>query len=168
MGTAAWAPPKPPLVATVDLAELEVVEVRVYDDLARTLVAAIELVSPANKDRPVLRRAFVAKCAAYLQERVCVVVVDIVTGRRHNFHAALLEFLDAGESAVQAIRSNLYAVTYRTRKTPKRVRIEAWPVALTLGTPLPIMPLWLSGRFALPLDLERTYRVTCENLSIDL
>src|SRR5205807_2426364 len=32
-----------------------------------TLVGAIELISPRNKDRPEARRAFAAKCSAYLQ-----------------------------------------------------------------------------------------------------
>jgi hypothetical protein len=41
--------------------------VRIYDDEAnRTLVAAVELVSPSNKDRPASREAFATKCAAYL------------------------------------------------------------------------------------------------------
>jgi hypothetical protein len=35
-------------------------------------VAAIEIVSPANKDRPEHRRKFVAKCAALLQQGVSV------------------------------------------------------------------------------------------------
>lgn len=42
--------------------------VHIYDtERERTLVAAIELVSPANKDRPEKRNAFVGKCAALLQ-----------------------------------------------------------------------------------------------------
>src|SRR5262249_36618118 len=49
----------------VDLADQYEYEVLVYDhSRARQLVAAIELVSPANKDRPENRRAFVTKCAA--------------------------------------------------------------------------------------------------------
>src|SRR5947209_7298680 len=36
----------------------------------RRLVAAVEIVSPANKDRPDHRGAFVARCAALLQQGV--------------------------------------------------------------------------------------------------
>src|SRR5262245_34772754 len=44
-----WVPPQPTVVTAVDLAGLDVCEVRVYDDeTARTLVAAVEVVSPAN------------------------------------------------------------------------------------------------------------------------
>jgi hypothetical protein len=42
-------------------------EVRVYSfSDGRTLVEAIELISPGNKDRREERRAFATKCASYL------------------------------------------------------------------------------------------------------
>jgi hypothetical protein len=48
-------------------------EVRIFDvERERALVAAIEFVSPANKDRPESRQAFVAKCAALLRKGVAV------------------------------------------------------------------------------------------------
>lgn len=50
------------------------------------LVAAIELVSPANKDPADTRRAFVAKCASYLSQGIGLIVVDIVTTRHANLH----------------------------------------------------------------------------------
>src|SRR5205085_1114056 len=69
-------------------------EVRIYDaERGRTLVAAIEIVSPANKDRPEKRNAFVGKCAALLRNGVAVSVVDIVTIRRFNLYAELLAFI---------------------------------------------------------------------------
>ena len=54
------------------------------------LVAVVELVSPGNKDRPEHRQAFVTKCAAYLQEQVNIVMVDVVTTRHANLHRELL------------------------------------------------------------------------------
>ena len=69
-------------------------EVRVFDTKSgRRLVAAVEIVSPANKDRPEHRRAFVAKCAALIQNRVCVAIVDLVTTRTSNLYGELLELL---------------------------------------------------------------------------
>src|SRR5437867_12509772 len=45
--------------------------VHVFSNIAGpTLVAAIELVSPGNKDREDTRRAFAVKCAAYLQRGI--------------------------------------------------------------------------------------------------
>lgn len=69
-------------------------EVRIFDlERERTLVAAIELVSPANKDRPESRQGFVAKCAALLRKGVAVSLVDLVTVRRFNLYAQLMEFV---------------------------------------------------------------------------
>jgi hypothetical protein len=59
------APPLPPptLTVDVDFPEQYSYEVLVFDlERERRLVAAIELVSPANKDRPESRRLFAAKC----------------------------------------------------------------------------------------------------------
>lgn len=86
-GPATFTAPAPTLTLTLDtdLAEQDEYEVRVYDaHRGRRLVAAIEIVSPANKDRPESRRAFVAKTAALLQQDVCVSVVDVVTVRQFN------------------------------------------------------------------------------------
>lgn len=48
-------------------------EVLIYDvEPDRKLVAAVEIVSPANKDRPESRQMFVAKCASLLQKGVCI------------------------------------------------------------------------------------------------
>jgi hypothetical protein len=167
VATAVWAPPQPPLVIPVDLAGVEVFEIRVYDaDRARTLVAAIELVSPGNKDRSENRRALLDKCAAYLREGVSVIVIDIVTSRRHNFHAALMELFNGGEAAARAVTSDLYAVAYRVRLVGTRTQLEAWPAALAIGAPLPTMPLWLGENYAVPLDLEAAYREACRSTAI--
>src|SRR5438067_3554733 len=94
VATAVWAPARPTLAVATDLPAQDVYEVRVYDEKRHfRLVAAVELVSPANKDRPDHRRAFVAKCAALLQERVAVVIVDVVTIRTLNLYGELLDLL---------------------------------------------------------------------------
>jgi hypothetical protein len=58
--------------AEIDVLPAEAVyEVQVFDEKRGSrLVAAVEIVAPANKDRPEKRRAFVAKCAALLRNRV--------------------------------------------------------------------------------------------------
>ncbi|HEY7312681.1 MAG TPA: DUF4058 family protein [Gemmataceae bacterium] len=167
VATEVWAPPQPPLVIPVDFTTLETFEIRIYDaERTRTLVAAVELVSPGNKDRPENRRAFLDKCAAYLREGVSVVVVDIVTSRRHNFHVALMELFNGGETAMRAITSDLYAVAYRVRLVGKRTQLEAWPAALALGGPLPTMPLWLTESLCVPLELEAGYQAACRYAAI--
>src|SRR4051812_25337281 len=70
------------LVVETEVPDTDEYEIRVYDTKrGRCLVAAVEIVSPANKDRPEHRRIFVAKCAALLQQRVSVAIVDLVTVR---------------------------------------------------------------------------------------
>jgi hypothetical protein len=94
VATAAWAPPRPTLDVVTDLADQDEYEVRVYDTKRkRRLVAAVEIVSPGNKDRPENRRAFVTKCAARLQQRVSVAIVDLVTTRQFNLYGDLLELI---------------------------------------------------------------------------
>jgi hypothetical protein len=63
--TQVWAPPTP--VAVMPAEFPDDFEVQVFSSMTGpTLVAAIELVSPGNKDRHETRRDFAAKCAAYL------------------------------------------------------------------------------------------------------
>ena len=89
VATAVWAPPTPTLAVQTDLPALDEYEVRVYDTRSGLrLVAAIEIVSPANKDRPERRRVFVAKCAGLLQDGVCVAMVDLVTNRSSNLYGS--------------------------------------------------------------------------------
>lgn len=65
VATTVWAPPQPTVSVETKLAEYDEYEVRIYDARkGRHLVAAIEIVSPANKDRSEHRNIFVAKCGA--------------------------------------------------------------------------------------------------------
>src|SRR2546427_2541798 len=95
-GVAVWAPPKPVATAPLDFQDTDIFEVQVLsEEEGPRLVAAIELVSPANKDRPANRRMFAIKCASYLQSGVSVIIVDVVTERAGNLQAELLELLHA-------------------------------------------------------------------------
>ena len=70
-------------------------EVRVYQDLGGAeLRGAIELVSPANKDREASRRTFAARCASHLKHGIGVVVVDVVTNRQADLHRELFDLLE--------------------------------------------------------------------------
>lgn len=68
VAVAAQAPPAPTLTLDTELPEQYAYEVLVFDlERNRRLVAAVELVSPANKDRPESRQLFVSKCLNLLQ-----------------------------------------------------------------------------------------------------
>lgn len=44
--------------------------------------------------------------------------------------------------------------------------LETWAYPLTIGSPLPVLPLWLTESLVIPLDLEQSYEQTCSDLSI--
>jgi Protein of unknown function (DUF4058) len=158
VATAVWAPPRPTLTFAVDFHRLDVFEVQVHREGGLELVAAIELVSPRNKDRQTARHNFAAKWAAYLQAGVSVVVVDVVTGRGGDLYAALLEqlALTPGEDG----HGDLYAVACRSVPPDQPGRLETWVAPLAVGSLLPTLPLWLEADLAVPLDLERSYEAT--------
>jgi hypothetical protein len=156
--TAVWAPPRPTSSVAVDWHRLDVFEVQVHREGGLELVAAVELVSPRNKDRPTARRNFAAKCAAYLQAGVSVVVIDVVTGRRDSLYAALLEQLSLTEG--DNGHADLYAVACRVVPPDEPALLETWVTPLAVGLPLPTLPLWLESDLAVPLDLERSYEAT--------
>ncbi|HEV3340590.1 MAG TPA: DUF4058 family protein [Pirellulales bacterium] len=125
------------------------------------LVAAIELVSPANKDRPSHRRMFAVKCASYLQSGVSVMVVDMVTERAGNLHAELLQLLEAHVSTPGQDSHDLYAAAYRTVAGSQGLTLETWAESLGLRQALPTLPLWIMPDLGLPMDLELTYQAAC-------
>jgi hypothetical protein len=164
-----YAPPAPPLTGEVAFTDPDLFEVQIYkQDGVWKLVAAIELVSPANKDRPSHRRAFATKVASYLQQGVSVVTVDIVTERQANLHAELAELLHLPDSFDWQSPTGLSAAVYRVVK-PKdqnQERLDVWPYPLAVGEPLSTVPLWLSPVLAVPLELELTYANACRALRI--
>jgi hypothetical protein len=167
VATAVWAPSRPTITLMTDLPELDEYEVRVYDSgRGRRLVAAVEIVSPANKDRPEHRGAFVAMCAALLQQHVSVTIVDLVTTRNFNLYRDLLELIGQADPSLGPEPPPLYAVASRGKKQGDGWLLEAWAHALALGQPLPTLPLWLADNFAVPLELEASYEETCRVLRI--
>jgi hypothetical protein len=161
-----WAPPAPGLAVAVELPASDEVEVQVFaDDGDPRLAAAVELVSPRNKDRATARQAFAVKCVGYMQQGSSVVVVDTVTTRRADLHAAILALLgvDAGASSPGVLSAVSYRAVGREKDTQQ---LQIWPAPLALGQPLPTLPLWIASDFSVPLDLEGSYRATCADLRI--
>lgn len=134
------------------------VEVQIHDCReGKTLVAVIELVSPANKDRAEHRRAFAAKCLTYLHRGIGVVVADIVTERRANLHNELLAMLGEANEPSFPAETHLYAVAYRPSRRGEQNLLDLWPESLALDRPLPVLPLALRGGPCIPVDLEAAY-----------
>lgn len=150
----------PPLTTTaLPLIFPDEVEIQVIStETGPTLVGAIELISPGNKDRPEARLAFAAKCASYLHQGIGLVIIDIVTNRLANLHNELIDLLKQDAAHRFPGASNLYAVSYR----PARLASGADQAAISfyelgLDKPLPTVPLPLRRGPTLPLDLETAY-----------
>ncbi len=169
VATAVWAPPRPTLDVITNLPDQDEYEVRIYDTKRhRRLVAAVEIVSPANKDRPENRRAFVTKCAALLQQRVSVAVVDLVTTRQFNLYGDLLEQIGETDPALapEPQPPSLYAAACRWIRRGEAWHFQTWNHPLALGQPLPTLPLWLTDDLAVPLELEASYEEACSILRL--
>jgi hypothetical protein len=160
VGPKVWAPPAADGVLPAVFPET--FEVRVLStDTGPRLVAAIELISPSNKDRPAERRAFAIKCASYLYQGISVIIVDIVTNRRANLHNDILQIMGAADTIQLPPEVNLYAVAYRPLRRSKGDEIDVWRSPLVLGQPLPTLALGLRADLVIPVDFEATYAETC-------
>lgn len=167
IATAVSAPPQPSWTFGVDFPAQDVFEVRLYDEERESrLVAVVELVSPRNKDRPEARHDFTIKCAAYLQQQVGLIVVDIVTDRQADLYAELLELLRLANGNAGSEETSLHAAAYRVTKESSRWQMDAWLERLRVGAALPTLPLWLASNFSVLLDLEATYEETCQVLRL--
>lgn len=128
------------------------------------LVGAVELVSPANKDRSGSRDAFTAKCEAYLSRGIGVCIIDVVSIPRGSLHDVLIDRLGRqGE-----IRSeNLYASAFRPVARHGASLLDIWLEDLQIGSPLPSLPLFLRDGPCIEVPLEATYTETREGLKLD-
>jgi hypothetical protein len=164
-GDVGWAPAAPQLSIAVEWPSIDEIRVEVFfDDGDPRLAAAIELVSPRNKDRPRARQAFAGKCADHLRHGRGLVVVDVVTTRRADLHADLLAALGADPEDAQP--RPLAAIAYKSIAADHDGKLLAWPVELQIGQPLPTLPLWLAGDLSVPLNLESSHTAACADIRI--
>jgi hypothetical protein len=154
-----WTPPAPTLTVPMTLLT-DVVEVEVLStEAGPVLIGAIELVSPANKDRAAHRDAFVSKCASLLQQVVGLIVVNMVTDRRADLHADLVQRLSGSDPGARSTAP--WAAAYRPWQEVQETRLEIWREDLAVGAALPTLPFWLKKGPCLKIDLEATYLRTC-------
>lgn len=141
-------------------------EIRVFRESGGAqLVAAIELVSPGNKDDEDSRRAFATKVASYLHNSVAVVIIDVVTERLANLHDEIMPLVTS--DVVPAMgKGMLYAVAYQPILLNGKATVDLWKYQLAVGESLPSVPLWLNAILAVPVDLEATYSISLKRARI--
>jgi hypothetical protein len=153
-----WTSP-PPLASYPFEMSGVVVEVGIFSRSGGPqLAGAVELVSPANKDRPLNREAFVSKCVSYLQAGVGLVLVDVVTERPADLHRELLVRLGLADPGPGPVLSGS---AFRPVEREGRRQLDVWHEPIAVGQRLPTLPLWLRGGLCLPVELEATYERTC-------
>lgn len=122
------------------------------------LIALIEILSPANKDRPDSIDAFCEKVAAALNAGVNVLVVDLFPPGPHDpngMHGALLDRLAVAiepDEDEPSADEPLMLVAY-TGPPP----IDLYVERAAPGVPLPDMPLFLDRDHYVNVPLAATY-----------
>jgi hypothetical protein len=126
------------------------------------LVAAVEVISPRDKDRPVARTAYLARYLGYLLESVHLMLIDV--HRRplaFSFADRIAEELHVTQPPCPAP----LAVSYRVGEpaaTGGRI-LAIWRRPLAAGAPLPSLPLPLTDELSVSIDLEQTYARAAED-----
>lgn len=125
------------------------------------LVAAIELVSPRNKDRHSAQAAYTGAYAGYLLRGVHLLLVDV---HRKPLAFSFADRVAAELGVAQPPLPSPFAVGYRVGgPVPSGGRMLAvWRRPLAVGEPLPPMTLALSADEVVSVDLDATYRRASE------
>ena len=121
------------------------------------MVAAVEVISPANKERPAERASSVTRYAAYLLNCVNLMVIDLLPRPRNfSFADAIAAELNLPD---QRPLPTPFAISYLigTQATDHGRHLGIWRRRLEVGTPLPAISLPLNVREEVQIDLEATY-----------
>ena len=121
------------------------------------LVALLEIVSPANKDRPKTVEEFASKAASALRAGIHLLVIDLFPPGRHDpygMHGAIVQRLERTDDPYDLPPDEpLTLAAYEVG-----TRIEAYLEHLAVGADLPEMPLFLEPDRYVNVPLEETYQ----------
>lgn len=131
-------------------------EAAVHVERGGRLVAAVELVSPRNKDRPSARELYANRYLTYLSAGAHLLLVDV--HRRpinFGFSQLIAADLQADLPTLPAPSAFSYRVGAKAAFGGRTVAV--WREPLAVGEPLPTMPLALTPDVAVNVDLDGTY-----------
>ncbi len=131
-------------------------ETAVYVERQGRLIAAVELISPRNKDRPIARSAYLARYLGYLLEGAHLVLIDV--------HRRPVGFSFADQIATELHLEQPsvlppMAVSYRVGEpaaTGGRL-LAIWRRPMTVGDTLPPIPLPITSGQEVIINLDQTY-----------
>lgn len=119
------------------------------------LIAMIEIVSPANKDRSDSVRTFVSKTINALDLNIHVMLIDLIPPGAHDpngIHGVIWHELDELPDELTPDEP-LTLASYRAGPP-----VEAYLENCAIGATLPDMPLFLSNERYINVPLEATYQ----------
>ena len=160
--------PASPIVSEAKFPRVLEVFVDYIDRGRQITVGVVEIVSRANKDRPGSRDTFVSKCSNLLSQNVSLVMVDILAPPFFNLHNQLLETLDIKIGHLKENQETpLYCAAYhQILDEENKPAIEFWGYSLKVSDLLPELPLFITSDIAVPVNLERTYMESCDELKV--
>ncbi len=120
------------------------------------LVAAVELVSPRNKDRPSSREFYRNRYLSYLWSGVHLMLIDV---HRRPLGFSFVEAMAAEVECQLPVGPPPHVVSWNAGgSTPEGGQfLDGWYRSLAVGEPLPTLPLALTAERSLLVDLESTY-----------
>jgi len=132
----------------------------VHVDFHGQLIAALELVSPRNKDRADAKEAYANRYLGYLRLGVHLLLVDVLP-RPKDFSFA--DVITTGLGMSLPPLPPPFAAAFRVGEAVPvggdvGSLVGLWRRTLLVGQALPMLPLPLSVHKAVPIDLEETYR----------
>ncbi len=141
----------------------------VHVDFHGQLIAAIEIVSPRNKDRAAAKETYTNRYLGYLRLGVHLMLVDVLP-RPRGF-----SFSDAITSSLGLDLPPLpppFAAGYLVGEVvpvgqDMGTLLGLWRRPLQVGQPLPTLPLPLSVHRAVEIDLEETYHRAAKRAYLD-
>lgn len=138
-------------------------------DFHGQLIAALELVSPHNKDRADAKEIYANRYLGYLRLGVHLMLVDVLprpTG--FSFSDAITNSLGLDLPPLPSP----FAAAYRVGEVvpvgnDMGSLVDLWRRPLRVDQPLPTLPLPLSLHKAILIDLEETYRRAAKRAYLD-
>ena len=127
------------------------------------LVALLEIVSPANKDRPGHVEEFAAKAVSALDLGVHLLVVDLFPPGRydpHGMHGIIRQRLEQSDEPYDLPADEQFTlVSYAAGP-----QVDVYLEHVAVGAPLPEMPLFLRPDRYINVPLEPTYEAAYRGL----
>lgn len=141
----------------------------IHIDFHGQLIAALELVSPRNKDRTDAKETYTNRYLGYLRLGVHLLLVDVLP-RPKGF--SFSDAITNGLGLALPPQPPPFAAVYRV-DGPIPVgddigsHVSLWRRSLKVGQPLPSLPLPLSVHRAVAIDLEETYQRAAKRAYLD-